>query len=590
MCHKLCVCIPQIFLVLAACLLCSSCVAKQSQDAQPLIWNNAGHGSLTPPPLKLDPVLRRALLRALTQLELEAQRKAAGGDAAENTPTVDSVNDSQEQNIKRDLEELLGNYENTIKSSEEPQPPVVAKESHEMIVLDEQSSQPADDVSVIDYEVPGDKTKSPDDLNRQETTSFLDKPQESAIFYQDQQKESEKETGIEENKPQTDSPPQADIQSNVIPSSTQLTDTDKGENIEKRGSEQDSNAIETSFTGNNAVVRSKDLAVGNNGRKLDLDDQDVSIFQAPLVAAFTLQQDEKGNPKSVVPLLRRPQPSLVTQQQQRLQQQQFQIINPTQSFPTLPTDQQHRFQPQTFNPAGQQPLFQRQSLLPRDQQLRFQPQPFQITREQELERKTRLLEQQLLQLQQQQRFQQQQQFQQQELHKQQQHLEQERLRQRQEQLFLEEQQRLRLQQSSFVPLEPPPNPQHLRSQRQETGTSIVDFQQSVGFQFRQPQNNVFQQQFVPSTFNQGPNPATDFGSNNVNSFRQPSQPPSVNSQLQNLLYQSGVAGDLQINGASPQEDLNIVSKILSLNHEGRENRASRETIQTPSRFISPPLP
>jgi hypothetical protein len=118
----------------------------------------------------------------------------------------------------------------------------------------------------------------------------------------------------------------------------------------------------------------------------------------------------------------------------------------------------------------------------------------------------------------------------------------------------------------------------------------VDFQQSVGFQFGQQPNNLFQQQFVPSTFQQVSNPATDFAFNNVNSFRQPIQPSSVNSQLQNLLYQSGVAGDLQINGASPQEDLNIVSKILSLNHEGRGDRSGRETPQPPSRFISPPLP
>jgi len=576
--------------VLAACLLASSCVAKQSQDAAPLIWNNAGHGSSSPPPLKLDPVLRRALLRALTQLELEAQRKAAGEDATQNSYTADSPKDSQEENIKRDLEELLGNYENTIKPSEEQQPSFADKKNQDMIVLDEQSSQPADDVSVIDYEVPGDKTKSPYNLNLQESTSFVDKPQESAIFYQDQQNESEKKAGVEERKPETDSPPQIDIQSNVIPSGIQLTATDKIHNSEKGGSEQDSSAIETSLAGNNAVVRSKELGTDNGGGKPNVDDQDVSIFQAPLVAAFTLQQDEKGNPKSVVPLLRRPQSSLITQQQQRLQQQQFQLPNPTQKFPTLPIDQQHRFQPQTLHPAGQQPLFQPQSLLPTEQQQpRFQGQPFQITREQELERQTRLLEQQLLQLQQQQRFQQQQQLRQQELLKQQQHLEQERLRQRQQQLFLEEQQRLRLQQQSFVPLEPPPQPQHQRPQRQETGTAIVDFQQSVGFQFRQP-NNLFQQQFVPPTFHQGFNPSTDFLRNNANSFSQPSQPSSVNSQLQNLLYQSGVAGDLQINGASPQEDLNIVSKILSLNHEGRETRASRETIQTPSRFVSPPLP
>jgi hypothetical protein len=33
-----------------------------------------------------------------------------------------------------------------------------------------------------------------------------------------------------------------------------------------------------------------------------------------------------------------------------------------------------------------------------------------------------------------------------------------------------------------------------------------------------------------------------------------------------------------------------VSKILSLNHEGRVNRGGREAIQEPSRFVSPPFP
>jgi hypothetical protein len=540
-------------------------------------------------------VLRRALLRALTQLEIEAQKKAAGADIAGNTPAEDgSVNDAQDANIKRDLEELLGNYENAVKPPEEPQTPVKVEQNQDMIVLDEQNSQPADEVSVIDYEVPSDKTKASDDLNRQETTSFSEKPQESAIFYQDQQSETE------EKKPETDLSPQIDIQSNIIPSSTQLTDTDKSGNTDKKGSEQDYSVAETSSTVNNAVIKSNDLAAENESTKLDLLDQDVSIFQAPLVAAFTLEQDEKGNPKSVVPLLRRPQSTLLTQQQQRLQQHQIQLIKEHQQFPQLPlqtADQQQRFQPQQVQLTGQQQRFQPQALQLTDQQLLFQPQPLQLTREQELERKTRLLEQQLLQLQRQQNFQQQQQqqqfqqqFQQQQLLKQQQLLEQERLRQRQQQLFLEEQQRLRIQQQSFLPLEPPPPPQRQRSQRQETGTGIVDFQQSVGFQFRQQPNNLFQQQFPPSTFQQVSNPGADFAFNNVNSFKQPIQPPSVNSQLQNLLYQSGVAGDLQINGASHQEDLNIVSKILSLNHEGRGDRSGRESPQPPSRFISPPFP
>jgi hypothetical protein len=540
-------------------------------------------------------VLRRALLRALTQLELEAQRKATGADPTENTPPNDgSENDEQEANIKRELEELLGNYETTFQPPNEPQPPDTTVENQGTIVLDEQNSQPADEVSVIDYDFPSDKTLPPDDLQQHETASFLEKPQESAVFFQDQQQESEKKTNTEEKKPETDIPTPIDIQSNIIPSSTQLTGTDITGNAARRGSDQDSSAVETSSASNNAVVKSSDLTADSENTKLDLDDQDVSIFQAPLVAAFTLQQDEKGNPKRVVPLLR-PQSALVTQQQQRLKQQPTQLIPQQQRLPTQQlqlTGQEPLFPSQTQQVTGQQSSFQPQPPQITGQQPRFHLQPPQISREQALEHKTRLLEQQLIQLQQQQHFQQQQQFQQhqQQLLKQQQLLQQEQLRQRQQQLFLEEQQKLRFQQHSFVPLGPPPPPQRQRPQRQETGTGIVDFQQSVGFQYRQQPNNIFPQQFVPSTFQQGSNPATDFVFNNLNSFRQAVHPPSVNSQLQNLLYQSGVAGDLQSNGASPQEDLNIVSKILSLNHEGRGNRAGRETLELPSRLIRPPFP
>ncbi|XP_021919084.1 RNA polymerase II degradation factor 1-like [Zootermopsis nevadensis] len=524
-----------VVLMLITSLLGNFCIAKQSEETSSLIWNNADRGNPPSPPLKLDPALRRALLRALTQLELEAQSKSAGADPTGNTtpPGEGSGSDEQEANIKRDLEELLGNYENGFQPPKEPQPPDTPKDNNEMIVLDEQNSQPADDVSVIDYDVPDDKTQPPEDLQRHETASFLEKPQDSAIFFQDQQRESQKTT-IAEEKPETDVSTPIDIQTNIIPSSTQVTGTDITSNTGRRESDQDSNAVETSSTSKNAVVKSTDPTLANGVTKLDLDDQDVSIFQAPLVAAFTLQQDEKGNPKRVVPLLRRPQSPLVT---------------PRQRLP--------------------------------------------LSREQELEQKTRLLEQQLIQLQQQQHFQQQQQFQQhqQQLLKQQQLLQQEQLRQRQQQLFLEEQQRLRLQQQSFLPLGPPPSPQRQRPQRQETGTGIVDFQQSVGFQYRQQPNTPFPQQFVPNTFQQGSNPATtDFVFKNQNTLRQSVHPPSVNSQLQNLLYQSGVAGDLQNNGASPQEDLNIVSKILSLNHEGRANRPGRETLEPPSRIIRPPFP
>ncbi|PSN47522.1 hypothetical protein C0J52_02239 [Blattella germanica] len=134
-------------------------------------------------------------------------------------------------------------------------------------------------------------------------------------------------------------------------------------------------------------------------------------------------------------------------------------------------------------------------------------------------------------------------------------------------------------QQSVEPFQEPPVSH--RTQRQESGTGIVDFQRSIGIQF---------------------------GHQTVH---QPLQ------SIQNLLYQSGIAGDLQSNirnGASPNEDLSLVSRILALNHEGRNESVRSQTshsqstnqedlrvvnkvlslnhidkVQPPSRFITPPF-
>ena len=120
-----------------------------------------------------------------------------------------------------------------------------------------------------------------------------------------------------------------------------------------------------------------------------------------------------------------------------------------------------------------------------------------------------------------------------------------------------------------------------RTQREEFGTCIVYFQRSIVIQFGHQ------------------------------SVHQPLQ------SIQNLLYQSGIAGDLQSNirnGASPNEDLSLVSRILALNHEGRNESVRSQTshsqstnqedlrvvnkvlslnhidkVQPPSRFITPPF-
>lgn len=80
--------------------------------------------------------------------------------------------------------------------------------------------------------------------------------------------------------------------------------------------------------------------------------------------------------------------------------------------------------------------------------------------------------------------------------------------------------------------------------------------------FRLPNRNTFNfnpvQQRNPQSFNQ------------FSQFRQARQPLQATpaKQIQNLLYQSGIANELQ-NGIQgfpgSQEDLNIVSKVLALN-------------------------
>ena len=435
------------------CLLGHICEARQSSGstdniATPpsLLWNNANSYSSSPPPLKLDPVLRRALLRALTQLEVEAQRKALG----ETTPSFDQasidsqpVDEEQEKNIKRDLEELLGNYENSYNENDEDtkiqseptQEPEIHQEEeddddnesrHEdvdMVIVDEPSRDHAA-VTVFDYQAPDDeKITEPESQKPDESSSFVDKPEADAIFYRNEKEPDVKLEGTRQSDLETQP---IDIRTNIIPSNQQ----EVNERSRKREDELVSNPLATSPSPdnknddkNNPVSDNKSSATTAAGSsKVDVDD--VSIFQAPLVAAFTLEQDEKGNPKSVVPLIRRPQP-VIQQQQQRLQQTAIQQ-----------QQQQQSFQQQSSLGFNQQQAPVSPFQIPA-QQHRFQPVQPQLTREQELERKTRLLEQQVLQLQQLQL--QQQQLQQHQQLKQQQILEQEQQRLRQQRLFEEEQ-------------------------------------------------------------------------------------------------------------------------------------------------------
>ncbi|XP_034940670.1 bromodomain-containing protein DDB_G0280777-like [Chelonus insularis] len=371
------------------------------------------------------------------------------------------------------------------------------------------------------------------------------------------------------------------------------------------------------------------------------DSSEVNIYPVPLVAAFTVQQDERGIAKSVVPIYKPNGLDALTLQEQL----EFKQKLLEKQLAELQEQQYH----QTQFLLRQQQLYQEQQR--QKQQLYYQEQArLKLLEEQKYHQlKQQSLQSQVSPLQQQQ---QQQKLQQQQLSLQAQALS-------QQQLPLQAQslpQPLALQAQTLsqqiLPLQQQQQKQQL-SVQQPLGafshhnplsfqlpakTSNVQFQPSLAFQlpntitppnFNQqihldryklpqaashqslllqnqqtlprlqtiPQEQKFQQTFefqpsVATRFNrqEGHESVGNFGINDNrqlpsrnNAFlelpsRVPAQfvtpfnqyrhrpSPSAANQIQQLLYQSGVAGDFgKYQGNSNPEDLNIVSKVLALN-------------------------
>lgn len=347
----------------------------------------------------------------------------------------------------------------------------------------------------------------------------------------------------------------------------------------------------------------------------DVDKRDVQVFQAPLVAAFTVHQDARGSPKKVVPIFQQPAPRI-----------------PEPPKPVTPA------QPNNFNHQRQIPANQNQAASNiQNFNSNKSPDPVffnqQLILQKQLEEKQRALEEQLRLLQIQQR-------QQEELLRKQQILLQQKEVQRQQQNLID-QQRLQnnvgnnnfqlhnvqdskfqnqfpiqnnnaVRQNSQVQIQPSlslehanipntinhqqqlPNREavdfliHLRNQQQEQfplqanhlPQGISNFLQPGQFhqgpnvnnlspfndQFRQKQGNrVFRQEAGVGNFginNQNFNRFNNFAPvNQQNRFFPFNRQFSHNSdaELKQLLAQSGLSG-------RSHEDLNIVSKVLSLNH------------------------
>ncbi|KAJ3665590.1 hypothetical protein Zmor_001081 [Zophobas morio] len=519
------------------------------------------------PPVNLDANLRQALLKALTELENEENQKKQTQGPLLHIDTRDKI-------VEKASASALSFFASTDSSPTEKQT-TTEESTAKSIVLIQQSLQQKPINTLEKYRV--DSKNEHEHILTSATSSF-----------------SSSSNKFSHSKTENQNP---NALSSVTKTTTKLSKAPKAETTTVR--------ITTSTEESEAKV------------------EDVQFFSAPLVAAFTVHQDERGLPKSVEPIYR-----TVQKAEQKLKEQKFEALT-------------------TQRPFSQQ------------QQEQFRTQLA-------LQDKQRALEAEILKLKQQQQQQNYLIRQQQILHQQQLQLQKQKILDEQARIIQTQQPFLPTQQS-FLPTQQPflptissfePTTQRnvvFNSDNSRVKGSLVSFQPSISFtshqhpsgvlplnaqqlpvktaiDFRSPfastsnfqQFNYLSHQQPPlensvSTFNLVPTvepqltltapkhhrvfrqEATTgnylnngFNSfNNFNRFNQavPShpnsnrffrssvetikslpfgfnqaQPPVVNQQLNHLLYNSGFIRGKQ------QEDLNIVSKVLALNHYGGDYR------------------
>ena len=367
--------------------------------------------------------------------------------------------------------------------------------------------------------------------------------------------------------------------------------------------------------------------------------EEVKIFQAPLVAAFTVQQDEQGVPKSVVPIFRSPNDGQALTLQEQLEFKQ-QLLE--KQLAELQQQQIH----QTQFLVRQQQLYEQQLRQKQQQQQYYLQEQARIKQLEEQARIKQLEEQaKLKQLEEQARIKQ---FEEQRLNRFQ---SQRPLPQKQfffepnnnfltfqppvesnvhlqpsltlevpnvgappafQSTFQSDQLRLQsfrqhqqpqhqLQQQQLPQLQHPQQLQQLQQPQQPQQLQPLQQQQQHPQQHQQQRLqqsfNSFSSDFQPSLaptsrFNRQEafNSVGNFGFNADNKasrgnfgfnpphrtpaqffnhftqFKPQTKPPTPARQIQHLLYQSGIARDLSsVQGIGNPEDVNIVSKVLALN-------------------------
>lgn len=533
---------------------------------------------IPPAPVKLDKTLRQALLKALTELETEEEHK----DEDERL-LVSNVEKSFDEVVKKNLNKNMG---------------VISKASFSFDKFpgDEETSneEKLKNSSFSDskkYVPSSSPAMTIEKANRDEARSFhvhnVIVPDKNPTTYS-----SRKESKAEQLEARSLKTSSVSSSVNKVESITFKPITQISESLAHSASNgiASANALVTPKpTASSLTLAPKSNATTLSANKEKAKAEEVKIFQAPLVAAFTVQQDELGIPKSVVPIYR-----------------------PSGDGQALTLQEQLEF---------------KQKLL--EQQL-AELQQQQIQQTQFLVRQRQLYEQQLRQKQQQLYLQEQARIKQLEEQAKIKQLEEQRLRQ------LEEQRIYRLHQQNHFPIQKPHifEQTNVLSLQQPLQSNVLlqpsvslelpsaaapplfrpNYQEQLHFQQlrQQPQqhhqqrlqqnfatfSNEFQPPLVQATrFNrqEALNAVGNFGFNldnklptanrNTLNFNVPLRyPPTfiynpylqyrqINTrsqtpakQIQRLLYQSGVAGDLgNVQGTNAHEDLNIVSKVLALN-------------------------
>ncbi|XP_020722581.1 signal transducer and activator of transcription C-like [Bombus terrestris] len=583
---------------------------------------------VTQAPIKLDKNLRRALLKALTDLEAESaeQRKEESESIAQRDTSAFEV--VAKQNLNDDLGAQKTKFSFKSFPSDDDIP-------------SEDKLQNSSFIDAVHYVTLKSPIMNIEKATQEDARSFhvqnvilpVKNPANFGIKTEPKVQQKEKTT-------------QATFSVHKVESLTLKPATEISESLAGSAS----NGIATA----NALVAPKPteitptVSTRKNVTVIESNDskdktEEVKIFQAPLVAAFTVQQDEQGVPKSVVPIFRSPndgqaltlqeqlefkqqllEKQLAELQQQQIQQTQFLVRQQQLYEQQLRQKQQHQFYLQ------EQARIKQLEEQARIKQLEEQ------TRIKQLEEQTKLKR-----LEEQARFKQ--------LEEQRFKFEEQRLNRFQPQRPIPQKQSFFEQSNNILSFQPPvesnvhlqpslalevPNvdaspafqstfqpdqrlqpfrqqPQaHHQLQQQQLPQLPQPQQLQQLQQLPQPQqlqppqqhqrlqqsfgsfSNDFQPSLTPaSRFNRQEafNSIGNFGFNVDNKantanvrfnpphrtpgnffsftqFKSQAHPPTPARQIQQLLYQSGIAGDPNnAQGIGSPEDLNIVSKVLALN-------------------------